>query len=177
MQFAFHYTLEDINEVATSMGSASQAVEAQPVNRQKQFRSGVYLLLAGALHWLLLAAPLACIGLFAAVLVYLRIKWIPAASRRRDPDLQQAQSIEFSPTGVSLQGPLSRTEWKWSTFEDVTETANLLLFGLITRLILIFPKRAVPDEKQLEDLRDLLRSNIHRVAGFSVIPVSSAQAD
>jgi hypothetical protein len=89
---------------------------------------------------------------------------------------QQTQHLTVSDDGVSLGSVHSSTTWRWPTFLGWSQTNNLIVLHLPDKVSLAIPKRAVPDERQMNALLVMLASNINPPSkAFPVQPLRIAR--
>ncbi len=196
MRFDFEYTFQDLDEFTLAAASAGKTTAHKPHPIRSWILFGVLAVVVLGLwsgsrpHRPSAATPPETpseapdeLGLFRRVIlpalpfpvifvafyIYARAKLSAGRSSEANPQVQQPQSLEFSASGVSLRGPLAITDWKCAAFNGFSETPNLILLKQIRGPVVIMPKRAAIDDKQLEELRQLLRSSIHTAGAFPVI--------
>ena len=90
-------------------------------------------------------------------------RWALQRVYRTTPSLQHEQTHEFSEEGFRLSNPLSNTLIRWDAFVDALETREFFLFYISPSIAYFLPKRAVPTHPELQELRVLLRAQLHRV--------------
>jgi hypothetical protein len=90
-------------------------------------------------------------------------RWALRRVYRNTPTLQQEQTHEFSDAGFRMSNPLSNTLFNWEAFVGVLETRDFFFLYISRSMAYFLPKRAIPDQTQLQELRALLRAQLTRV--------------
>lgn len=85
------------------------------------------------------------------------IRW-----HRRNPRLFALRTVTLDEHALISDSQIAHTEIKWQNFERLDETKNLFLLYQSKDCVAIVPKRAVPGEATLAELRSLLYSKIPR---------------
>ena len=96
---------------------------------------------------------------------------------KNQPQLRRPLAAEFSNEKCIISEPLSHHEYHWDYFPGWTETPNLFLLFITSRMVHILPKRAFANDTQRAEFVALVdRSISERLPAFPVMAVSPRQS-
>ena len=77
-----------------------------------------------------------------------------------NPNLAGPHTYTFSPEGVDILGPQTKSHLSWAAILEVRETSAQFLLYSQTAIAHVIPKRVFSTPGQLSALRDLVRSQV-----------------
>jgi hypothetical protein len=85
---------------------------------------------------------------------------------RSKPIGLQPITYEFSPEGVSYNGPTGSGQAAWTAYLRIRETSEQFLLYIQKQLANVIPKRAFPSETETEQFRQLVREHFQGEINF-----------
>ena len=73
----------------------------------------------------------------------------------------QPMRVSLSSEGISTEKPFMASKYAWSKITSVSQTREFLLLALSDQAVLIFPKRCIGDQSQIEKVMSFAKNAIH----------------
>jgi len=198
MVLEFHYTPEDLAEMAKARGDLAGKKAGRPVRSLLGW--GLFIGLAVVLFLLLSSQkkppatpppppaapppesffvafvlpfiPWVLIFGFIWFFVFRQMRGVARRAWEKNLELHQQHTLEVGDDGLRLATPLAESFWRWPNFVGMTETANLVLLHMTNEAYLMIPKRAAADAARLEELKAILAAHVSQhTNAFPVVPV------
>jgi hypothetical protein len=122
------------------------------------FACGSFLLILGAQRWwggvFVLIALLEAFNLLPAAVLRAMIEF------RTNPKFREEFELTLTPESLQFRAPSIDSTLKWTLYSSFFETGKAFILVYGTRMSTVIPKRALGNDAQLRELRELLSSAI-----------------